>query len=226
MNTHFIELKERIIYCVCFFITIFITLFYFSDIIYDLFSIPIKIQNIDKNNLIAIKITSTFIVPLKLTFYTAIIISLPYFILNIWKFIEPGLYKKEKISILPATFTSLILFFIGIAFGFYIICPIAINFFINCAPSNVKIMISIENYMDFIFTITISSSLAFQIPLIIKLITKLEIIEKETLKEKRAYITVIIFIIAMLLTPPDVISQIILAIPILILFEIGLIISK
>lgn len=226
MNTHFIELKERTIYCSFFFITIFLVLFCFSDIIYDLFSMPIKIQNIEKNNLIAINITSTFIVPLKLTFYTTIIISLPYFMLNVWKFIEPGLYKKEKISIFPSITTSLILFFIGIVFGFYIICPIAINFFINCAPSNVKIMIGIENYMDFIFTITISSSLAFQIPLIIKLITKLEIISKENLKQKRAYIIVIIFIIAMLLTPPDVISQIILAIPILILFEIGLIISK
>lgn len=226
MNTHFIELKERIIYCCFFFITIFLILFYFSDIIYDIFAMPIKIQNIEKNNLIAIKITSTFIVPLKLTLYTTIIISMPYFMLNIWKFIEPGLYKKEKISILPSIITSLILFTIGLLFGFYIICPIAINFFINCAPTNVKIMISIENYMDFIFTIIISTSITFQIPLIIKLITNLEIIDKKTLKEKRSYIIIIIFTLAMLLTPPDVISQIILAIPILILFEIGLLISK
>lgn len=226
MNTHFLELRERIIYCAFFYIITFIILFYFSDVLYDIFSIPIKKQIFNKNNLIAIKVTSTFIIPLKLSLYIALLLSFPYFILNIWKFIEPGLYKNEKQQILPLIITSITLFILGILFAFYIICPIALNFFLNCAPANVTIMIGIDYYMDFMFTIIISAGVSFQIPIIIKTIINFNIITKKQLIDKRPYIIILAFIIGMLLTPPDVISQILLAIPICILFEIGLFFSK
>ncbi len=226
MNIHFIELRERLIFSIIFLITIFAVLFYFSDILYDLFAIPIKSQLPAKSQLIAIKIISTFTVPLKLTFYTSLIISMPYFIFNIWLFVAPGLYHKEKKSTLPFIISSIILFLIGIIFAFYIICPIALNFFLTCSPSNINIMINIENYMDFMFSIIIGTGISFQIPLIIKCIIKLNVINKKELIDKRAYIIVFAFTISMLLTPPDVISQIILAIPLCLLFEIGLLISK
>lgn len=226
MNIHFSELRERIIHCMIFFTTIFIILFYFSDIIYDLFSMPIKLQTYNQNPLIAIKVTSTFMVPLKLSFYISLLLSTPYFIFHIWNFIAPGLYTTEKKSIIPFLLLSLILFVIGILFAFYIMCPMALNFFLNCSPSNVNVMIGLDYYMDFMFTIILSSGISFQIPLIINLLIQLNITTKQNLSEKRSYIIILSFVIAMLLTPPDVISQILLAIPICILFELGLFFSK
>ena len=224
MHIHFLELRKRIIYCLFFFITIFIVLFYFADITYDLFSTPITKQI--NTSLIAIKITSTFIIPLKLSFYLATIICTPYILFNIWRFIAPGLYKKEKYTLKSFFILSILLFTLGISFAFYIICPIALNFFLNCSPSNVNIMISIDNYLDFIFTIILATGVSFQIPLIINIIIKSNLITKKSLANKRPYIIIFAFIISMLLTPPDVISQILLAIPMCILFEIGLIFSK
>lgn len=226
MNIHFIELRERLIFCIVFSTVIFSILFYFSDILYDLFSIPIKSQLPSKSHIVAIKIVSTFTVPLKLSFYTSLIVSLPYFILNLWLFVSPGLYKDEKKSILPFLTSSILLFFSGVFFAFYIICPIALNFFLTCSPSNINIMINIENYLDFMFTIILGTALSFQIPLIIKCITKFDIISKKELTEKRPYVIILAFTIGMLLTPPDVISQVLLAIPLCILFEIGLLTSK
>lgn len=226
MNTHFIELRERIIYCFLFFFNIFIVLFYYSDIIYDIFSIPIKNQLPKNSSIIATQITSTFLVPLKLSLNTSLIISAPYFIFQIWNFISPGLYKYEKKAILPFIITSILLFFLGLTFAFYIICPIALNFFMTCSPSNVTIMISITNYMDFMFTLIMACGLSFQIPIIINLIIKMDITSKDSLKKKRSYIIILAFVLGMLLTPPDVISQITLAIPIWLLFELGLIFSK
>ncbi|HIH2762215.1 MAG TPA: twin-arginine translocase subunit TatC [Candidatus Azoamicus sp.] len=226
MNSHFIELRDRLIYCLLFFTNIFIVLFYYSDIVYDLFSIPIKHQLPKNSGLIATQITSTFLVPLKLSINTSLILCAPYIILQIWAFISPGLYKNEKTSVLPFIIISIILFFLGISFAFYIICPIALNFLMTCFTSNVTIMISINNYMDFMFTIILACGLSFQIPIIINLIIKMDIISKNSLKEKRSYIFIFAFILGMLLTPPDVISQITLAIPIWLLFELGLFFSK
>ncbi|HIH2763496.1 MAG TPA: twin-arginine translocase subunit TatC [Candidatus Azoamicus sp.] len=226
MNTHFIELRERLIYCFLFFINIFIVLFYYSDIIYDLFSIPIKYQLPKNSGIIATQITSTFLVPLTLSINISLICSAPYFIFQIWSFISPGLYKNEKNAVMPFILISILLFFLGILFAFYIICPIALNFFMTCSPSNVTIMISINNYMEFMFTIMLACGLSFQIPIIINLIIKTNIISKNTLREKRSYVFISAFVLGMLLTPPDVISQITLAIPIWLLFELGLVFSK
>lgn len=226
MNSHFIELRERIIYCLLFFTNIFIILFYYSDILYDLFSIPIKHQLPQNSGIIATQITSTFLVPLKLSINVSLICCAPYFIFQIWSFISPGLYKNEKKTVVPFIFTSIILFFLGITFAFYIICPIALNFFMTCSPSNVTIMISINNYMDFMFTLMIACGFSFQIPIIINIIIKIDLISKNLLIKKRSYVIICSFILGMLLTPPDVVSQITLAIPIWLLFELGLFFSK
>lgn len=226
MNIHFIELRKRIIYCFVYITVIFLILFYYSDIIYDLFSIPIKNQLPRGSNIIATQVTSTFLVPLKLAVNLSLIISSPYIILNIWLFISPGLYNNEKKIFLPVILISVFLFIIGIVFAFYIICPFALNFFMNCSPSNVIIMISINNYIEFMFTIILASGISFEIPIIIYFITRLNIITKYELAKKRSYIIVIAFTLGMLLTPPDVISQILLAIPIWLLFELGLLFSR
>ncbi len=226
MNIHFFELRKRLIYCIIFFANIFSVLFYYSDIIYDLFAIPIRSYMPENSNIIATQVTSTFFVPFKLAMNLSLLISAPYVLFNIWNFISPGLYKYEKIFILPFIFISTLLFFLGLLFSFYIICPIALNFFMTCSPANVSIMISINNYMDFMFTLMLACGLSFQIPIIIYVITKLNLISKKDLSKKRSYVFIASFILGMLLTPPDVVSQVLLAIPIWLLFECGLFFSK
>lgn len=226
MNAHFLELRQRIIYILIFFISIFCIFFYYSDIIYDLFSIPIKQQLPEGSNIIATNITSTFTVPLKLSFHLSLIFVLPYVFFHVWMFIAPGLYVNEKKVAKSFLFFSIVLFFIGLLFAFYIICPLAINFFMTCAPSNVFIMISINNYIEFMFAIMMACGISFQIPLFIYFLTSIGVVSKKELSEKRSYVVILAFIFGMLLTPPDVMSQIFLAIPIWFLFEIGLFCSK
>jgi len=226
MNIHFFELRRRLIYCIFFIVNIFFVLFYYSDIVYDLFSIPIEMQMPKNSSIIATQVTSTFLVPFKLAMNLSLIISIPYFFLHIWGFVSPGLYLDEKKLFLPFIFFSIFLFLLGLACAFYIICPLALNFFMTCAPGNVTIMISITNYMDFMFTIMLACGCSFQIPILIYFLTKFDIISKKEFSDKRSYVFIFSFILGMLLTPPDVVSQILLAIPIWLLFEIGLFFSK
>ena len=226
MNIHFIELRKRMLLSIFFFINIFLVLFYFSDIIYDLFSMPIRTQMPINSNIVAIKVTSTFLIPLKLSFNLTLICSIPFFIFHIWSFIAPGLYDHEKTSILPYLFFSILLFLLGNIFAFYILCPIAINFFMTCSPNSVSIMIGINYYMDFVFSIMLAAGFSFQIPILINFLTRVNIVSKQYLSSRRSYVIILSFILGMILTPPDVISQILLAIPICFLFEIGLFFSK
>jgi len=226
MNIHFLELRQRVVYCIFFIISIFVVLFYYSDIVYDLFSIPIKNQLPQGSSIIATQVTSTFLVPFKLSINLALILSAPYIIFNIWGFISPGLYNYEKTFIFPFIFFSILLFLLGLTFSFYVICPLALNFFMTCSPSNVSVMISITNYMEFMFAIMLASGFSFQIPIVIYFITRFGIIAKDDLAKKRSYVFIMSFILGMLLTPPDVISQVLLAIPIWLLFEVGLFFSR
>lgn len=226
MNMHFLELRKRIIYIVFFYIIIFFVFFYYSDIIYDLFSLPIKSQLPIGSSIIATNVTSTFLVPLKLAFNLSLLVVLPYIIFHLWGFISPGLYKHEKIVVKPFLFFSIFLFFIGIFFAFYVICPLALNFFMTCSPSNVVIMISINNYIEFMSSVILACGISFQIPLVIYFLINVGIFDKKDLVEKRSYVIIFAFILGMLLTPPDVVSQVLLAIPIWLLFEIGIFFSK
>ena len=226
MNIHILELRKRIIYCIFYIFINFFILFYYSDILYDIFSIPIKEQLPKGSSIVAINITSTFLIPLKLSINLTLILSFPYILLNFWFFVSPGLYSYEKKKFIQFILLSCFLFFLGIFFAFFIICPFALNFFLNYAPSNVSAMISINNYLDFMFTIILISGICFNIPILINIIIKFNIVKKETFKNNRSYIIVFSFILGMFLTPPDVISQILLAIPIILLFELGVFFSK
>jgi len=226
MNIHMLEFRKRVIYCVFFILNIFLVLFYYSDIVYDLFSIPILNKLPDNSSMVATQVTSTFFIPLKLSFNLSIILSLPYIMFHFWYFISPGLYKNEKYLVLPFIVSSSILFFSGLFFAFYVILPLALNFFMSCSPHNVMVMTDITSYMDFMFTIMLACGVSFQIPILINSIIRFGIITKKELAEKRSYVFIFSFILAMLLTPPDVLSQILLAIPIWLLFEFGLFVSK
>lgn len=226
MNIHILELRDRLIYCVVFFLSSFFVLFYYSDVIYDIFSIPLLMQLPKGSSLIATQVTSTFLVPFKLSLNLSFLFSFPYFVFHLWCFIAPGLYKSEKALVFPFIFFSIFLFFIGLMFSYYVMSPLALSFFVNSSPVNVSVMTDITSYMDFMFSIMVACGLAFQVPIIIHLLIRLNFVTKEELSYKRSYVFILSFVLGMFLTPPDVVSQVLLAIPIWLLFEIGLLVSK
>lgn len=204
---------------------VFSCCFYYSNTIYDLISKPILKQLPIGTQIITTQVTAPFMVPLQLSFICALLLCAPYILHQLWMFIKPGLYKQEQHTIFPLMFTSCILFYVGIIFGTLIISPIALNFFTHSAPRGVTVMLDIASYLDFVVTIALASGLAFQIPIITILLIRFNIMSKQQLTAKRRHIIVLALILGMLLAPPDVISQILLAIPMWVLFELGLILS-
>lgn len=225
MIQHFIEIKKRLLFCVITFITIFTIFYIYSDYLYLLISTPLLKYLPQGSNVIATQVVAPFLVPVKLCLFLTLLTCFPIFIYNIWAFILPGLYKEEKNVITPVLFFSIILFYSGILFSFSVLVPLGINFFSSCAPQGISVMTDIGNYLDFVTTITLYSGLIFQVPVITKMLIKLNVISKKQFKQKRRYIIIFAFVLGMLLTPPDVLSQIVLAIPLWFLFELGLFFS-
>ncbi|WDI78868.1 twin-arginine translocase subunit TatC [Candidatus Purcelliella pentastirinorum] len=222
---HLIELRKRIINCIVIIITTFLILSYFSNYIYHIIAIPLIKLLPYGTKMIAINISSPLFTPIKLTFILSILITMPFNIYQIWKFISPALYKKEKKIIKPLIFFSFILFYSGIIFTYYIIMPVLFMFLTKTVPNEILITADISNYLDFIMKLFITFGISFEIPILILLLCIIKIINTKTLKNNRSYILIITFIISMLVTPPDILSQIILALPMYILFEIGILFS-
>jgi sec-independent protein translocase protein TatC len=205
---------------------IFISLFPFSNEIYQFFALPLINQlSIVNGSLISTKLTATFIAPFKITLFVAFIISLPLIFFQIWKFIGPGLYKKEKVFILSASIFSFGLFLAALFFVYLILFPNIFRFFIVTAPGNVDLMIDISQYLEMILALFFAFGIAFQIPIILITIVKFKLISISKINSNRAYIYIGSFIFAAIFTPPDVLSQFLLAIPVIFLFELGLLIS-
>jgi len=224
--SHFKDLRTVLIKSLIIFLVIFISLFSFSNEIYQFFATPLINQlSIVNGSLISTKLTATFIAPFKITLFVSFIISLPFIFYQIWKFIGPGLYKKEKVFILSASFFSFGLFLIGLFFVYLILFPNIFRFFIIIAPSDVDLLIDISQYLEMILALFFAFGIAFQIPIILISIVKFKLLSIAKIKSNRAYIYISSFIFAAIFTPPDVLSQILLAIPVIFLFEFGLLIS-
>lgn len=220
------ELRRRIISVCLVFTLVFIVMFLFANKLFEIYSIPLLKILPNSSKIIAIDITSTFTSPLKLALFSSCLITAPYSIFQIWKFVSPALYKNEKANLLKVTLTSIFLFYLGIIFAYCVVIPLALSFFISIAPANVEIMTSISSYINFILDMCLVFALAFQTPIITFLLIVCNVVDINKIKQKRPYIIIAAFVIGMLLTPPDVISQILLAIPLLILFEAGLLLAN
>jgi sec-independent protein translocase protein TatC len=200
---------------------------FFANEIYNFFSQPLLNQLILLDgSLISTKLTATFLVPLKITAYSALIVSLPFIFFQIWNFVSPGLYKNEKQFVIRTMIFSFILFLLGTVFVYFLIFPLMFSFFISIAPKDVKLMIDISYYLQMIITLFLAFGLAFQVPLFLITAVKFNWIQIKTLEKNRKFVIVVAFIFGAIFTPPDVISQVLLALPILFLYEIGLFISK
>ena len=223
---HLRELRSRIIRMFLFAGIILVCCLPFTNHIYAFVSAPLLELMPAGSSMIATEVASPFIAPLRVTIYSALIISLPYFLIELWGFISPGLYKKEKTFVGPLILSSILLFYAGIVFAYFVVSPIILSFFISSAPDSIQVMTDINKYLDFVLKLFFAFGFAFEIPIATFLVITTGLVSKERIKTMRPYLIISFFVIGMFLTPPDIFSQLFLAIPMCLLFEIGLLISR
>tara|TARA_S200000501_G_scaffold363166_1_gene393606 strand:+ start:41774 stop:42541 length:768 start_codon:yes stop_codon:yes gene_type:complete len=223
---HLLELRTRLLKSIAAIAVGFLCLVFFSNDLYSFFSAPIQALLPDGSTMIATDVASPFFAPFKLTAFLALFLAMPYVLFQVWSFIAPGLYEKEKKLAMPLFISSVLLFYLGIAFCYYIVFPLVFGFFTSVAPMGISVTPDINSYLNFILKLFFAFGLAFEIPVATVILVRTGITSHSALAKKRPYIIVCCFIFGMLLTPPDVISQSLLAIPTWLLFEFGLILSR
>lgn len=219
--THLTELRDRLLRALLSILIVFIGLFPFANEIYTFISEPLRALLPEGASMIATEVASPFLTPFKLTLFAAIFLSMPYVLFQIWSFIAPGMYKHEKRLAIPLLASSVLLFYAGAAFAYFVVFPLIFAFFTSVGPEDITIMTDINRYLDFVLKLFFAFGLAFEIPIAAVLLIWTGVTTPEDLARKRPYIIVGCFVFGMLLTPPDVISQSLLALPMWILFELG-----
>jgi len=223
---HLIELRDRLLHMVLAVLVLFLVLFPFSEQIFTTVAQPLLALMPEGTSMIATSVTSPFLVPFKLVLLLAVLLAVPYLLHQLWAFVAPGLYSHEKRLAAPLLISSVLLFYCGIAFAYFVVFPLLFAFFIAVAPEGVSVMTDIGQYLDFIIAIFFAFGIAFEVPVATFLLILAGATTADNMAKKRPYIIVGAFVIGMMLTPPDVISQSLLAIPMWALFEIGLIMSR
>ncbi len=223
---HLLELRTRLMRIIGGILLIFLGLSPFSSPIYSMLAVPLTKNMANHSNMIAIDVLSPFLTPLRFTLILSIFITVPWTLYQIWAFIAPGLYQKEKNLALPLLLSSTMLFYCGMAFAYFIIMPLFFAFLTGTAPEGIAVMTDIDCYLNFVMTIFLAFGVAFEVPIATVVLALLNIFTPDSMLSKRPYVIVGAFIIGMLLTPPDVISQTLLALPIWFLFEIGVFVSR
>ena len=223
---HLIELRSRLLKVFALFVVLSIVGIPFASEVYTFLASPLMDLLPDGSTMIATEVASPFMAPIKLVLYVALLLSMPWLFYQIWMFVSPGLYKREKKLTAPLMLSTIILFFCGVSFAFFIVCPIIFKFFIGMAPENIQVMTDINQYLSFIFKLLFAFGIAFEIPIATVIIVKSGLATKESLKSARPYLIILFLVIGMLLTPPDIFSQLFLAVPMWLLFEIGILFSS
>ncbi len=224
--THLYELRSRLLWIVGCVMLVFLCLFPFANELYGYLAGPLMVHMPEGSSMVAIDVASPFLTPFKFVFILSIVLSIPIILFHVWGFIAPGLYSHEKRLAFPIIISSSILFYVGMAFAYFVVFPLMFAFFTKVAPQGVAVMTDIGRYLDFVLKIFIAFGVAFEVPIITFVLVKLGITSAQQLAAKRPYVIVGAFVIGMLLTPPDVISQFLLAIPVWLLFELGLVFSR
>ena len=206
-------------------VLVFVGLLPWADNIFATISEPLR-EVLPGGQMIATQVASPLLTPFKLTFFVALFVAMPVVLYQIWAFVAPGLYKKERRFAMPLLASSIALFYLGIAFAYYVVFPLMFNFFTSIAPEGVEVQTDISQFLDFITTIFFAFGLAFEVPVVTVLLVKMGMATPESLSTKRPYIIVGAFVVGMVMTPPDIFSQTMLAIPVWLLFEAGLYFSK
>ncbi len=226
ISDHLLELRSRLLKVIFLFAIFSVLGIPFASEIYLFVSAPLIELLPDGSSMIATEVASPFMAPIKLVLYIALMFSMPWLFYQAWMFMSPGLYKNERAFTGPLMLSTVILFFSGAAFAFFVVCPIIFKFFIAMAPESIRVMTDINQYLSFIFKLIFAFGVAFEIPIATILIVKNGIMSKESLVKARPYLIILFLIVGMLLTPPDVFSQLFLAIPMWILFEVGILFAR
>lgn len=205
---------------------IFFILIFFRNEIFLIFANPLTEILPANSSMIATGVVSPFLTPLRLTFYVATFVAIPYLLFELWNFIAPGLYKDEKIGFFAVLFSSIVLFLVGICFAFFVIFPLIFNFFVQASPSEVLVMTDINEYIDFVVRILFVFGFAFEVPIVLMLMIWSGVTNAQQLSRARPYVIIGCFVAGMFLTPPDIFSQTLLALPVWVLYEMGLLASK
>lgn len=223
---HLLELRQRLLRALVVVLLLFVVLFPFANEIYQYVSAPLRVYLPEGATMIATEVASPFLTPFKLTIVLAVFLGIPFILHQVWAFISPGLYRHEKRVAIPLLGTSILLFYSGIAFAYYVVFPLIFGFFTSTGPESVTVMTDINRYLDFVLKLFFAFGLAFEIPIATILLIWSGVSSVESLSAKRPYIVVGCFVLGMLLTPPDVISQSLLALPMWLLFEIGILFGR
>ena len=224
--SHLVELRDRLLRMVIAIGVVFACLFPFSNQIYTFLSGPLTEHLPEGSSMIAIDVASPFLAPFKLVLMLSVVLAIPYILHQAWSFVAPGLYRHEKRIAMPLLVSSVILFYLGMAFAYYVVLPLVFGFFTSIAPEGVEVMTDINRYLDFVVTLFLAFGISFEVPVATVLLIMTGITTAEKLSRMRPYIVVAAFVVGMLLTPPDVVSQIMLAVPMWMLFELGLLASR
>ena len=225
LMSHLVELRGRLLKIAAAVIIVFLVLFPFAGEIFSFVSEPIR-EVLPGQALIATGVASPLLTPLKLTFFAALCLAMPIVLYQVWSFVAPGLYLKEKHFAIPLLVSSILLFYAGVAFAYFVVFPLVFKFFTAVAPDGVEVMTDISLYLDFITTIVLAFGLAFEVPIATVLIVWTGLTTPKKLGSARPYVLLGAFVVGMLLTPPDVISQTLLAIPVYLLYELGIFMSR
>lgn len=222
LMAHFAELRTRFIYIIMAVVAVFLPLMYVSRSLYDLISRPLVALLPHNASIIATQVASGFLAPIKLAFFMALFICVPFIIAQIWGFVAPALYKHEKRAVMPLLLSAIVLFYVGVAFAYFVVLVPALKFLVLFAPDNVLPMTDIESYLDFVIKLFLVFGLMFEIPVATMLLVLMRIVTPKQLATKRRYVIVGCFFVSAIITPPDGASMLMLAIPMCILFELGL----
>lgn len=223
---HLSELRDRILRALLAILLVFIALYSFANEIYTFVSEPLRQFLPEGSTMIATEVASPFLTPFKLTLVLSIFAAMPILLHQIWGFIAPGMYQQEKRFAIPLLISSVILFYLGIAFAYYVVFPLVFSFFTSVGPSNITVMTDINSYLNFILKLFFAFGIAFEIPIATMLVIRTGMTSAANLASKRRYVIVVCFVLGMLLTPPDMISQALLAVPMWMLFEVGIFFSR
>ncbi|QFT56906.1 twin-arginine translocase subunit TatC [Microbulbifer sp. THAF38] len=223
---HLIELRDRLLRTLLVVVVLFACLVPFASDIYNFIANPLQERLVGDAGMIATEVTSTFLTPFKTTFIVSFFIAIPFVLYQAWAFIAPGLYKNEKRIAIPILVTSVFLFYAGVAFAYFVVFPILFDFFVGSAHADIKVMPDMRSYLDLVLKLFFAFGFAFEIPIATVLLIWSGAVDAKTLGSKRPYVIVGCFLIGMLLTPPDVISQSLLALPMWLLFEVGILFGR
>jgi sec-independent protein translocase protein TatC len=224
--SHLLELRDRLIRAVIGVVIVFVPAAIYRNTLFEYMSRPMLEQLPKDSSMIATGVMTTFTVPFKLAFFISLFVAMPWVLYQIWSFVAPGLYKKEKRFAVPLLVSSILLFYVGIYFAYEFVFPMAFKFFTSSSPEGVKMMTDINNYMDFALRMFLAFGVAFEIPVVVVLLTLTGIVPVEKLSGARGYVVIAIFVVAAVLTPPDPLSQILMAVPMWLLYESGVLMAK